>query len=162
MTRKPVGGLSAVRLVPVRGVASVVLAGTRCTGLELASGVRPLDCPLLDDGSSYTEESLGQQGLASVRHTLTLVLGRGEGRDLAGGELLAAWVREGVVALLTTADGERMLAGWSEHFGPEQPLRLVSQTSRTGTDPLDRPTAVWVFASEDTSPAFTCENDFER
>lgn len=157
--RKPVGGLSEVRLLPVAAIRSVGIAEGRCTEIVRAASAEPLLCPLADDGSSYKEEAVVRQGLASVRHTLTLAFPRDAARDQIDAARLERWASEGVAALLTAADGERMLAGWSERFGGEQPLRLAGMTSLTGAAPHDRPTAVLVLASEDTSPALACTNE---
>lgn len=159
--RKPVGGLAGVTLLPAGGIARVGVAEGRCTGITLKSGARTLECPLCDDGSSYTEESLVRDGLVAVSHTLTIAIDLEQGRELLGEEVLASFAREGAAALVTASGGERMLVGWSERFGCEQPLRLVAATSQTGSQLLDRPRSLLTLRSEDTSPAMICENEFD-
>ena len=60
---------------------------------------------------------------------------------------------EGLIALVTMASGERLLAGWSARFGTSQPLRPGSFAMESGIKPLDGTPAVLTLASEDTDPA---------
>ena len=77
-----------------------------------------------------------------MRHTLTLVVGREAFRKAFTPALRRAAETEGLIALVTMASGERLLAGWSARFGTSQPLRPDSFAMESGIKPLDGTPAV--------------------
>ena len=151
--RKPAGGVRAVRLHAAADIVRLDWSGGRCTGIVLRPGARAVDLPLLECRSRYTEEVAAGEGPAAVHHTLTLVLSRWQGRGLFTFEYLQRMAADGVVALITAEDGERMVAGWTERSADEQPLQLERLTFDTGCRPTDAPTAEMVLACDDATPA---------
>lgn len=151
--RKPAGGVRAVRLHAVADIVRLDWSGGRCRGIVLRPGAEALDLPLLEGRSRYAEEVAAAEGPAAVHHTLTLVLSRWQGRGLFTSEYLQRMAADGVVALLTAEDGERMVAGWTERLTDEQPLRLQRLTFDTGFRPADAPMAEMVLECDDTAPA---------
>lgn len=127
--RKPVGGITAAELIPLRG-ASLPMA-------------------LVEERSSYTEEALSDDGILRIRHLLRLVLPRTQAAALL--PLLPRMAQEGVTARIRTAAGEELTVGWSERFRFEQPLRLVSFTLCSGTRRADGNDAVLCLESDDTT-----------
>ena len=95
--------------------------------------------PLAEQRSSYAERLDTDAGPQRMRHTLTLVVGRETFRKAFTPALRRAAETEGLIALVTMASGERLLAGWSARFGTSQPL--------------DGTPAVLTLTSEDTDPA---------
>jgi hypothetical protein len=57
---------------------------------------------------------------------------------------------DGLVAQVLLADGRRLLVGYSALFGDEQPLRLESLISTSGTQLHDKPTVTLRLVSHDT------------
>jgi hypothetical protein len=62
---------------------------------------------------------------------------------------LSAYSREGVVAVVTMASGEIVVAGYSSGFGTLYPLRLVKTESTSGHTPADLPTIAVTLQSID-------------
>lgn len=152
-SRKPAGGVRAVRLHAAADIVRLDWEGGRCRGIVLRPGAEALDLPLLECRSRYVEEAAAAEGPAAVHHTLTLVLSRWQGRGLFTSDFLQRTASDGVVALITAEDGEQMVAGWTERLTDEQPLRLQRLTFDTGCRPADAPAAELVLACDDTAPA---------
>ncbi len=72
--------------------------------------------PLAEQRSSYAERLDTDAGPQRVRHTLTLVVGREAFRKAFTPALRRAAETEGLIALVTMASGERLLAGWSARW----------------------------------------------
>ena len=70
-----------------------------------------------------------------------------------GERQLARLSTEGAVARIETASGVFLLAGRSEKFGAEQPLRLTEIRYESQTKFAARPVLVLTLAGEDTAPA---------
>ena len=87
--------------------------------------------PLAEQRSSYAERLDTDAGPQRMRHTLTLVVGRETFRKAFTPALRRAAETEGLIALVTMASGERLLAGWSARFGTPAVLTLTSED----TDP---------------------------
>ncbi len=136
---KPVGGVAGVSLYRKSDVEAVRAADGLCTGIDLCTGAAPLTVPLAEDRSSYTEESVGEEGLPATRHTLTVVCHRYAGREMFAGPLLEELATDGAVACVELSNGERLVVGWTERLGFEQPLRLVKFRFLTGAKPVDVP-----------------------
>ena len=108
---------------------------------------------ILEQSSSFREENLNPDGPPRFRHTLTLVADPEEIRDRLGERQLARLATEGTVARIETASGVFLLAGRSEKFGAEQPLRLTEIRYESQTKFAARPVLVLTLAGEDTAPA---------
>lgn len=152
---KPVGGIAAVRLYAPGDVGSVSFSDDGCR--VVFSGTAE-EFPLLDDRSSFEELCDGSGGPVSVRHTLTLVSDRNMAGEWLSGEFLSRALLDGFVAYIRLNDGRTLLAGYSDRLGGEQPLRLVSLLSQSGTGLSDSPELTLVLASEDTAPAASITN----
>ena len=136
---KPAGGIEAVWLIPASDIVSATYGDGCCTGLTLRAGA--------------SEENLNPDGPPRFRHTLTLVADPEEIRDRLGERQLARLATEGAVARIETASGVFLLAGRSEKFGAEQPLRLTEIRYESQTKFAARPVLVLTLAGEDTAPA---------
>ncbi len=136
---KPAGGVAGVSLYRKSDVEAVRVADGLCTGIDLCTGAAPLTVPLAEDRSSYTEESVGEEGLPATRHTLTVVCPRYPGREMFAGPLIEELAADGAVACIELNNGERLVVGWTERLGLEQPLRLKKFRILTGAKPVDVP-----------------------
>lgn len=101
-----------------------------------------------EDGASYTEERKDDSGAPMIEHTLEMTLPGGPETRRAVAELSAASAG-GLVAIVTTREGERLLAGYSRRFGTAYPLRLAAAVSAAGESPADIPSETIVLSSLD-------------
>lgn len=155
---KPSGGIEAVRLIPAADLESVAIDAGRCTGYTLRlNAAETIPWPVIEQVSSYREETLSPEGVPLVRHTLTLVCPPEETAELFDARTAARFASEGVVARIAASSGEVLLAGWSEKFGGEHPLLLREARLESGEKMSRRPTLTLTFVSEDTAPALRCE-----
>lgn len=150
--RKPAGGITAAALTP----AGNLLRAAAAADGRIEATFRDPDAltafPLAEQRSSYTELLDTQAGPQRVRHELTLVISR-EAADALLTPAFRRTAAAGVVAVITMASGERLLAGWSPHLGTQQPLRLACIGMESGTKPLDGTPVAVTFTSEDADRA---------
>ena len=146
---------SAQKLKPAGGIASaaVVPAGAAACGSAAEIAAAAVAVPLAEGLSSYDEMTDSADGTLRVEHRLTIAVPPEYVRDFIGRDVQRRWASEGTAAVITTVAGERLVLGWSEHFGTEQPLRLTGMAVSTGTTPREIPAVVLTFRSVDTSPA---------
>ena len=130
---KPAGGIEAVWLIPASDIVSATYGDGCCTGLTLRAGASADQWPILEQSSSFREENLNPDGPPRFQ--------------------LAGLATEGAVARIETASGVFLLAGRSEKFGAEQPLRLTEIRYESQTKFAARPVLVLTLAGEDTAPA---------
>ena len=155
--RKPVGGIGRVILCPAAAVERVDLDGAgRCSAIVLRPGAEPLELPLVEERSCYTEQTVADSGPARVCHRLQVGLSHWQGRALFDARFLACAASDGFVARIGTLDGGWLLAGWSHPLGTEQPLRLETLRYTTGTRRADAPAAELTLVSADGAPALAC------
>ena len=131
---KPAGGIEAVWLIPASDIVSATYGDGCCTGLTLRAGASADQWLILEQSSSFREENLNPDGPPRERQ-------------------LARLATEGTVARIETASGVFLLAGRSEKFGAEQPLRLTEIRYESQTKFAARPVLVLTLAGEDTAPA---------
>ena len=151
--RKPAGGVAAVTVTPAGNLLRAAVAADGRAEAIFRDATQLTALPLAEQRSSYAERLDTDAGPQRVRHTLTLVVGREAFRKAFTPALRRAAETEGLIALVTMASGERLLAGWSARFGTSQPLRPGSFAMESGIKPLDGTPAVLTLASEDTDPA---------
>ena len=141
---KPVGGIAAAAVVP---------AGAAALGSAAEVAAAAVAVPLVEGRSSYDETTDSRDGTVRVEHLLTLAVPADFARRHLGEELCRRWATEGTAAVVVTEAGERLVAGWSERFGGEQPLRLATLELSTDKSPRAVPVALLTLRSVDTSPA---------
>ena len=148
-TLKPVGGIRA---------AAVVLQGAAGCGSASAvvSAARPV--PVVEERSSYEEVSAVVDGAVCIEHRLVLAVPADYAAECLTAELLRHWAVEGTAAAVDTESGERIVVGWSERFGCEQPLRLVSAEFSSGNSTRQTPAAILTLRSFDTETATRISN----
>jgi hypothetical protein len=150
-TTKPAGGITTVELIAASEFESAdwdVAAGC-FTSVQTSA---PMACYVFrEDGCTYTEKSTGtRQGL--TRHTLSMEFTATDQACQALSELVST-AQGGLVAIVTTGSGSRLLVGYSPKFGGSFPLRIESHIHTWGTTPADFPTQTIVLESEDVEPS---------
>ena len=146
---KPVGGISSAAVVP---------SGASACGSPAEIAARAVELPLVEGLSSYEERVDSRDGIFRVEHRLTIALPAGYARDRFSAAECRRLAAVGTAAVIVTESGERLIAGWSEQFGSEQPLRLTGIAFTTGTSPRDVPAAILTFASIDGATAERIQN----
>lgn len=152
--RKPVGGVAAVMLTSAANIRSILFEqssnATICTRLIFADRSAVMECPLLEQQSSFTERLATSGGSHLITHTLRLVADR----NLAEAWLHPSFANEiavdGAVALVTLADGRIYVVGLSQRFGDEQPLRIKSLTADSARRLAETPTVELILEAADT------------
>ena len=144
---KPVGGIESVALYPADAVVWAIFSSQGC---EITLSGEAVSVPLLDDGSQYEECSESNNGIQRVAHSLRLTADRECACEWFSPDFLERAAIDGVVAVISLCDGRRLLAGYSAHFGCEQPLRLDKLISNSGESLRDIPTATLHLVSHDT------------
>lgn len=147
MAHKAVGGVERVILYPANAVQSVLFSSEGCE-VELIDD--PLEVELIDDASHYDEMTESKNGATKITHTLHLVAARNEADVWLENNFVERASIDGVVAVVVLADGRNLLVGYSQQFGDEQPLRLGSLTSSSGSSAHDQPTVTLQLVSCDT------------
>jgi hypothetical protein len=89
-----------------------------------------------EDRAAYTETRQG----ALTRRTLSIEFAATPTARAAVDALVDVAASEGVVARVTMASGEVIVAGHSSRFGSSYPLRPTSLSSVSGLTPGDMPT----------------------
>ena len=145
--RKPAGGVAAVTVTPAGNLLRAAVAADGRAEAIFRDATQLTALPLAEQRSSYAERLDTDAGPQRMRHTLTLVVGRETFRKAFTPALRRAAETEGLIALVTMASGERLLAGWSARFGTSQPLRPDSFAMESGIKPLDGTPAVLTLTS---------------
>ena len=144
---KPVGGVESCALYPAEAVQTALFSSEGCQAT--LSGM-PVAVMLLDDASHYEEVVESCDGITKISHRLSLVADRGDAAPWLDVDFLERASIEGLVAVVGLANGCSVLVGYSLHFGSEQPLRLQSMTSTSGSKLHDTPTVTLFLTSCDT------------
>ena len=147
ITYKPIGGVESVALYPPDAVRSVLFATNGC--MVIFSG-QAVELPLLEDRSYYEEVSKYDEGARCVSHTLHLVAAPDSAAMCLTEEFLEQAYFEGFVAKILLCDGRCLFAGYSAHLQDEQPLRLESVTTSSGSEVRQTPTVTLRLHSCDT------------
>lgn len=151
---KPAGGIEAVWLIPASDIVSATYGDGLLHRADAASG--GIGRSMADPGTVLVvpgrePESGRTSALPPYAHAG--VADPEEIRDRLGERQLARLATEGAVARIETASGVFLLAGRSEKFGAEQPLRLTEIRYESQTKFAARPVLVLTLAGEDTAPA---------
>jgi hypothetical protein len=144
---KSIGGVESVALYPVEAVATALFSSEGCE-VELIGS--PIEITLIDDSSLYEESSRLERGTTTVLHQLHLVADINDGKKWLDKQFLDQAFFEGFIAVVTLCSGARLLVGYSAEFTNEQPLRLDSITSSSGSSLHETPSVRLQLVSHDT------------
>jgi hypothetical protein len=145
---KPIGGVESVALYPADAVVAALFSSEGCE-VEL-SGIA-VEVPLLEDSSYYTESTETIHGVARISHLLHLVADRNDATEWLTEEFLEKASFEGFIAVISLCSGRQLLAGYSALLENEQPLRLETLTSASGSNPHDIPSVTLRLIAHDTA-----------
>ena len=145
---KPIGGVEKVALYPADAVVTALFSSEGC---EVNFSGVAIEVPLLDDSSFYTESSETAHGIAQISHLLHLVADRNDATEWLTDEFLERASFDGFIAVISLYNGRQLLAGFSALFENEQPLRLESLTSTSGSSPHDIPSVTLRLIAHDTA-----------
>ncbi len=126
------GGIRRIWIADAAEIASVEVSQGVATGVGMTGTAYFAAYDFEEESASYSEEATLTAGTLAVEHTLTFSLGK-VGRDSA--EALAELEdssQDGMVAVVETNCGERLLVGYSTQFGTERALKLSAGTAVTG------------------------------
>lgn len=151
---KPAGGIEAVWLIPASDIVSATYGDGLLHRADAASG--GIGRSMADPGTVLVvpgrePESGRTSALPPYAHAGSPIpkkSGTASANDSSHGS-----ATEGTVARIETASGVFLLAGRSEKFGAEQPLRLTEIRYESQTKFAARPVLVLTLAGEDTAPA---------
>ncbi len=144
----PLSGLNRSSTRPRGGVAKVELtpAPEYAGGVPSPAGSSPW--AFRKDRARYSEEWVGARPLSGmVKHTLEMEFAATAESRRAVDELAQVCAARGVVAVVTMASGETLVAGYSSRFGVEYPLRMAKREETSGRLPGDMPTIAVVLES---------------
>ncbi|MDR0511285.1 MAG: hypothetical protein LBH06_09365 [Rikenellaceae bacterium] len=147
---KRYGGLRRLALVDAAGVVSArfVRRTASFSAITLNDGYEFRSFELPEDQGLLSETATLRDGVFTVEHRLTIAVeGLGVQESMAISALAARC--EGIVALLETNSGERLLAGYSPELGTESALRLAEVNGASGAAPLDTPIRTLTLAVSD-------------
>lgn len=148
MSNKPIGGVEAAALYPADAVVSALFSSVGCE-VELSGPA--INIPLLEDCSYYEERAETTHGVTRISHRLHLVTDRNNAAEWLSDEFIERASFEGFVVVISLCDGRRLLAGYSALFENEQPVRLESLVSASGSNPHDTPSVTLRLISCDTA-----------
>jgi hypothetical protein len=101
----------------------------------------PLPWAFREDRARYREEQMAGSVLAPlVKRTLEMEFAADPAGRRAMDELSETAAAQGVVAVVTMASGEVIVAGYSLRFGTEFPMRVTGREADSGLSPGDFPT----------------------
>lgn len=149
------GGISSIELIEVAGIYEMDY--DRDSDSFVYAEVEPdysFKAYHFKEGEAeYSEQISVKDGLTMVTHKLVFSLERIDsesGRAIA--ELIAA-SKDGLLTIVTTSNGVRLMVGYSRKFGGERPLKLVSGDCSTGRLLGDDTLRTIVLQSEDDAEA---------
>ena len=129
------GGIRLIGLVEQSDVAEVTYASAE----KGYSAIR-LD-EFWEDEAEYRETVSVVNGAQVVTHELIFTLDKMGNDSSPAITSIADAARNGLIALLTTPNGDSFLVGYSVEFEKERPLRLVSANGTTGKHQRKYPAA---------------------
>ena len=147
-TIKPIGGVESVALYPAEAVVTALFSSEGC---EVELSGNSINIPLLEDTSFYEECSETIHGVTRISHTLHIEAARGDAVAWLTADFIEKASFEGFVAVISLCDGRKLLAGYSAQFEDEQPMRLQSLISTSGSCPRNTPSVTLQLVAYDTA-----------
>ena len=114
-----------------------------------------------EDEAEYRETVSVVNGAQVVTHELIFTLDKMGNDSSPAITSIADAARNGLIALLTTPNGDSFLVGYSVEFEKERPLRLVSANGTTGKQLAEGTNEVITLRSQDVSKAKPFFGDME-
>lgn len=121
------------------------------TAIELRNGAAFSIYRFKEDRASYTETAEAGQGPVRVVHTLEMELEKVDAAAARAADEMCAASGGGIIAVVTANNGVSVLAGYSDRFAADYPLRLVRGNGWSGLKPTDTSAETVVLQSVDTA-----------
>ena len=150
------GGIRLIGLVEQSDVAEVTYASAE----KGYSAIR-LDEDCYFSKYEFRETVSVVNGAQVVTHELIFTLDKMGNDSSPAITSIADAARNGLIALLTTPNGDSFLVGYSVEFEKERPLRLVSANGTTGKQLAEGTNEVITLRSQDVSKAKPFFGDME-
>jgi len=149
------GGLKSIALADIDSVESAVTDQGRnaWAGIALKDGKKFAVYDFYEDEAEYRENVYVKNGNITVVHELSFTLDRMGGETSVAVGALCNAARNGLAAIVTTANDDTFLVGYSRKFRNECPLRLSSAKGNTGSKLAGTTGETIVLRGEDTSKA---------
>ena len=149
------GGIRLIGLVEQSDVAEVTYAS------RLDEDCYFSKYEFREDEAEYRETVSVVNGAQVVTHELIFTLDKMGNDSSPAITSIADAARNGLIALLTTPNGDSFLVGYSVEFEKERPLRLVSANGTTGKQLAEGTNEVITLRSQDVSKAKPFFGDME-
>lgn len=147
------GGIRTIVLMEADKVTAVYDAATDgYTSASAPEGNRAA-YSFNEDEAQLRETVSVASGSLSVTHELSFSLARMDAASRKAVEEMATASYCGLVALVTTNNGERLLVGYSPQFGAERPLRVSKCVGMSGQKLSDPTSESVTLVSTDTQKA---------
>lgn len=151
------GGIRLIGLVEQSDVAEVTYASAEkgYSAIRLDEDCYFSKYEFREDEAEYRET------VSVVTHELIFTLDKMGNDSSPAITSIADAARNGLIALLTTPNGDSFLVGYSVEFEKERPLRLVSANGTTGKQLAEGTNEVITLRSQDVSKAKPFFGDME-
>ena len=158
------GGMRSIAIVQASAVAGVDYdADADCyTGVRLETGAAFAVYHFREDGADFTEKVASNGVDVLVTHTLSFALERMDRVSARAVREFCTSTPDGFVAIVTTNNDVSVLAGYSERFGLEYPLRLQRAAAGSGMKLTDVSAETVALASTDTEKAKAYAGELPR
>ena len=157
------GGIRLIGLVEQSDVAEVTYASAEkgYSAIRLDEDCYFSKYEFREDEAEYRETVSVVNGAQVVTHELIFTLDKMGNDSSPAITSIADAARNGLIALLTTPNGDSFLVGYSVEFENERPLRLVSANGTTGKQLAEGTNEVITLRSQDVSKAKPFFGDME-
>ena len=157
------GGIRTVGLTEASNIASIEYSKDDRAFFEitLVNGQKFTKYEFREDEAEYRETVSVVNGAQVVTHELIFTLDKMGNDSSPAITSIADAARNGLIALLTTPNGDSFLVGYSVEFEKERPLRLVSANGTTGKQLAEGTNEVITLRSQDVSKAKPFFGDME-
>lgn len=153
-TQPRVGGVKEIHLANVDEVDSFTGAAGDYTAVTMVATNVFYKFEFEQDVAEYRENGEGVRGAKQVTHEVEFVLpGLTTAQRNSIQEIMDSSC--GIIAIVTLANGESFVAGYSEAFTKERPMYFLSDTTTSGQAILDPDQSTIVLQSIDADKAYT-------
>lgn len=149
------GGLTIIGLAKVSDISEITYNGIEkgFTKITFTGSNKFAKYQFREDEAEYTETISMDNSSIVVDHKLKFMLDR-MGCDTSSViEELATASYNGIIALIVTPNGDSFVAGYSQHFQKERPLKIVTANGTTGKLLKDGTAETVTLSSVDTAKA---------
>ena len=157
------GGIRMLGLIDRSEVAGISSLGsmTEFTSVTFEEGCCFSKYEFREDEAVYKETVSVSNGARIVTHELSFLLDKMGSECSAAVSAIAEAADEGLIAVVQTMNGDTFLVGYSQEFGKERPLRLVSADGTSGKQLSDGTSEVVTLRCTDVAKAKIYTGDID-